>query len=55
MPLGRIYDSEGANTHVISFKLATGAIQAVQRHTYEIVCFGDMVSGRLKIDTEATT
>ncbi len=35
---GRIIDSKGAKIVVISFKTTTGAIQAVQRHTYSFVC-----------------
>ena len=39
---------------VISFKTAPGAILAIQRHTYKIVCFRDVISGRLKVDLNAT-
>ena len=54
MTLGRIQDPEGAKTVVVSFKTATGAILAVQRHTYKIVCFRDIDSGQLKVDTTTT-
>ena len=39
---------------MVSFKTAAGAILAVQRHTYKIVSFRDIDSGRLKVDTTAT-
>jgi hypothetical protein len=48
MTSGRIQDPEGAKTIVISFKTAAGAILAVQRQTYKIVCFRDAASGKLK-------
>ena len=51
MTPGRIQDPEGAKTVVISFKTAAGAILVVQRHAYEIVCFKDNDSGRLRVDT----
>ena len=40
---------------VISFKTTPGAILAVQRQTFKIVCFRDAISGRLKVDMDATT
>jgi hypothetical protein len=51
----RIQDPEEAKIIVISFKTAPGAILAVQRQTYTIVCFRDAISGRLKVDLDATT
>ena len=39
---------------VIFFKATPGAILAVQRQTYRIVCFRDATSGRLKVDLDAT-
>jgi hypothetical protein len=54
MTPGRIPEPEGANTVVVSFKTALGAILAVQRQTYTIVCFRDIDSGRLRVDTSAT-
>jgi hypothetical protein len=54
MTPGRIQDPEGANIMVISFKTAPGAILALQRHTYKIVCFRDAISGRLNVDFNAT-
>ncbi len=51
---GRIQDPEGANIMVISFKTTAGAILAVQRQTYKILCFRDATSGRLKVDPDAT-
>jgi hypothetical protein len=54
MTPGRIQDPEGANTVVVSFKTIAGAIIAVQRHTFKIVCFKDMDNGRLRVDTAAT-
>jgi len=40
-------------TVVVSFKTAAGAILAAQRQKYKIVCFGDIDSGRLIVDTLA--
>ena len=54
MTPGRIQDPEGAKTIVVSFKTAAGAILAVQRRTYKIVCFRDIDNGRLKVDTSTT-
>jgi hypothetical protein len=51
---GRNQDPEGAKTVVVSFKTAAGAIIAVQRQTFKIVCFKDMDNGRLRVDTAAT-
>ena len=39
---------------VISFKTAPGAIMAIHRKTYKIVCFRDTISGRLEVDLNAT-
>jgi len=52
---GRIQDPERAKTSVISFKTATGAVAAIHKQTYKIVCFGDATSGRLRVDKTATT
>ena len=52
---GRIQDPEGAKIMVISFETVAGAILAVQRQTYKIVCFRDATSGRLKVDPDATS
>ena len=54
MTPGRINDPEGAETVVVSFKTASGAILAVQRHTYKIVSFMDNDNDRLRVDTTAT-
>jgi hypothetical protein len=50
----RIQDPEGAKTVVVSFKTTTGAIIAVQRHTFKIVYFRDPDNGRLRVDSAAT-
>ena len=50
-----IQDPEGAKTMVISFKTVTGAVAAVHRKTFKHVCFGDAISGRLKVDTTTTS
>ena len=55
MTPGRIQDPEGAIIVVISFKTTPGAILAVQRQTYKIVCFRDATNGRLKVNLDATT
>jgi len=55
MTPGRIQDPEGAKTVVVSFKTAAGAILVVQRQTFKIVSFMDTNSGRLRVDTAATT
>ena len=39
---------------MVSFMTAAGAILAVQRQTYKIVCFKDVDSGPLILDTSAT-
>jgi hypothetical protein len=54
MTPGRIQDPEGVKIVVVSFKTAAGAILAVQRQTYKIVCFRDSDNGRLRVDTIAT-
>ena len=54
MTPGRIQDSEGAKGVVISFKSATGAILAVKGQPFKIGCFSDIVSGRLRVDPDAT-
>ena len=54
MTPSRIQDPEGAKTVVVSFKTAAGAIIAVQRQTFKIVCFRDPDNGRLRVDTSAT-
>ena len=55
MTPGRVQDQEGAKTVVVSFKTAAGAILAVERQTYKIVSFRDINTGRLRVDTAATT
>jgi hypothetical protein len=47
----RIQDPKGSKTIVVSFKTAAGAILAIQRQSYKIVCFRDMDNGRLRVDT----
>ncbi len=54
MTPGRIQDPEGAKTVVVSLQTAAGAILAVHRQTYKIVCFRDNDIGRLRVDTSAT-
>ena len=54
MTLGKIQDPEGAKTVVVSFKTAAGAILAVHRQTFKIVCFRDLDNGRFRVDTTAT-
>ena len=39
---------------VVSFKTSAGAVATVHKQTYKIVCFGDAISGRLRVDTTAT-
>jgi hypothetical protein len=55
MTTGRIQDPEGAKTTIISFKTAAGAVAAIHRQTYKIICFRDATRGRLRVDTAATT
>jgi hypothetical protein len=55
MTPGRIQDREGAKILVISFKIAAGAVATVHMQTFKIVCFGDVVGGRLRVDTTTTT
>ena len=40
---------------IISFKTAAGAVAAIQKQTYKIVCFKDAAGGRLRVDVVATT
>ena len=40
---------------MVAFKTSTGAILEVQRQTYKIVCFRDIDSGRLRVDTTTIT
>ncbi len=53
MTPGIIRDPEGAKTAVLSFKYGARSIMAIQRQTFHIVCFSDMISGRLRVDPEA--
>ncbi len=55
MTPGRIQDPEGAKIMVIFFKTTPGAISAVQRQTFKIVCFRDAINDRLKVDMDSTT
>ncbi len=55
MTPGRISGPEGAKTVVISFKTTAGAVAAIHKQTLRIVCFGDAVGGRLRVDASATT
>ena len=55
MTPGRIQDPEGAKTIVTSFKTAAGAVAAIHKQTYKIVCFGDAASGILCVDAAAAT
>ena len=55
MTPGRIHDPEGANRVVISFKTAAGAVVAIRKQTYKIVCFGDAAGGKLRVDAAATS
>jgi hypothetical protein len=54
MTPGRIQDTEGAKTTVVSFKTAAGAITELHKQTLRCVCYSDTTSGRLKIDRAAT-
>ena len=54
MSTGRIQDPEGAKTIILSYKTATGAVDAIQRQTVKIVCFTDNDTGRLNVDIPAT-
>jgi hypothetical protein len=54
MTPGRAHNPEGAKHIVVSYKAADGAILAVARHMYKIVCYADSVSGRLQVDQAAT-
>ena len=40
---------------IIAFKTTAGAVAAIQKHTYKIVCFKDAAGGRLRVDAAATT
>ena len=55
MTPGRIQKPEGANIVIISFKTAIGAITAIHKQSYEIVCFKGSTRGRLRADLAATT
>ena len=54
MTPGRIHDPKVAKIVVVSFKTIAGAIQAIQRQTYKVVCLRDIDNGRLRVDTTAT-
>ena len=54
MALGGIHDPEGAKTKVVSFKMAAGGISTIERQTLKFVCFGEIDSGRPRIDTAPT-
>jgi len=40
---------------IISFKTAAGAVAAIPKQTYKIVCFKDASRDRLRVDVAATT
>ena len=50
----RIQDPEGAQTIVVSFKTAAGAVATIHKQAYKIVCFGDATGGRLQVDASVT-
>jgi len=54
MSTGRVQDPEGAKTIILSYKTAAGAVAAIQRHNFKIVCFTDTNTCRLMVDTPAT-
>ena len=39
----------------MSFKTAAGAVATIHKQTYKIVCFGDAIGGRLRVDATATS
>ena len=41
MSTGRVQDPEGAKTIIHSYKTATGAVAAIHRQNFKIVCFTD--------------
>jgi len=55
MTPGRIQDPKGAKIVVVSIKTSVGAILAVHRQTYKIVCFQASVGGCFGVDTPTTT
>jgi hypothetical protein len=55
MTPGRIQDPEEAKVVIISFKTAAGALAAIHRQTFIIVCFKDTTRGRLRVNAKATT
>jgi hypothetical protein len=55
MTPGRIQDLEGAKPVIILFKTIIGAVAALHKQTYKIVCFKNTSRGRLRVDAAATT
>ncbi len=55
MTPGKIQDPEGTKKVMIFFKTAVRVILNVQRQPFEVVCFGDIGSGRLRVQSIATT
>ena len=40
---------------MISFKTTAGSVSAIHKQTYKIICFGDAIGGRLRVEKAATT
>ncbi len=54
MTPGRAQDSEGAKTLVVSFRTAAGAVAAISKHRFQIICAKNEDTRRLKVDFQLT-
>ena len=55
MSTGRIQDPEGAKIVILSFKTTSRSALAISRQNIKLICFADVLTGRLRVDTCATT
>jgi len=55
MSTRRIQDQEGAKTVIMSFKTVARASLAISRQNIKLICFADVLTGRLRVDADATT
>jgi len=49
-----IQDPEGAKTTIMSFKTVAGVSLAISDHNNKLICFADVITGRLRVDADTT-
>jgi hypothetical protein len=50
----RVQDPEGAKTLVVSYKTAAGATSAIVKRRFQITCYTEPDTGRLRVDPALT-